>query len=389
MFYNTAELTKSFYTLQDAVFEFYSDVFFDDEKINERALALHKIIDVAFESHDISKNGLGKEWLKTIVDFQLQRITERIKIEAFKNTTPDPPFVRIGPLDYELHPDEYQWFKEVYEQQGVSMTEWTANKMSATAVYFPPIKNKHWIEFGWGYNNSSNHGVGYSPTYPDFSLLTKIKVLRIRPVSSNLTISANEQLEKLSISGEQIEQVVLEGNDNLQVLTIHYLDLLKTLDITKNRINNVYKIDASGSKNITVKCSEAQYKFSDTLRKCRVKKVQIPAQSEEIDFYARHYNWDNGYSFLKWVIKHKECQLATALTVFWLGKPMYFINKSAEDVEDYNLDNYKLLKQIEKRVLQKKYKSGSLSFNITDYLDSNELETAKQSFPPELLETTI
>ena len=385
MFYNIEELTESFYKLQDAVFEFYSDVYFDDKKINERAQALHKVIDVAFESHDISKNGLGKDWLKYIVDFQLQRITQRIKIETFKNTSPDPPFVRIGPLDYELNQVEYLWFNEVCEQQGVSMTEWAADKMSATAVYFPPIKNKHWIEFSWGYNNTSKHGVGYSPTYPDFSKLKKIKVLRIRPVSSNLTILDNEQLEKLSISGEQIEHVVLEGNDNLKVLTIHYLDLLQTLDITKNRINDLYKIDASGSKNITVKCSEAQYKFSNTLRKCRVKKVQIPSQSEEIDFYARHYNWDNGYSFLNWVIKHKECQLATALTVFWLGKPMYFINKSAEDVADYNLNNYKLLKQIEKRVQQKKYKSGSLVFSIRDHLDSNELETAKQSFPPAML----
>jgi len=392
MFYNPTELMASFYNLQDAVFEFYSDAFFDDEQVNERAQALNKLIDEAYDKHNMSGKRAGKgkrDWLKKIVNFQLKRINQRIKIETFKNSLPQPPLVRIGALDYELDQDEYSWFKEVCEKQNVSMPEWAEKKMSATVLYFPPIKEKHWVQFSWGYNHkTSKHGVGFLPNYPDFSTLKKMQSLSVYGVSSNVTISSNERMEKLNINGQYIEHLILEGNNNLGKLDISYCENLKLCDITKNHIVELYEIYASGSKNITLKCSEAQYKFSNAIRKCRVKKIQVPAQSEEIHYYVQHYNWDNGYSFLKWVIKHPECELATALTVFWLGKPLYFKDKTVEEVEAYNLDNFKLLKQIEKRVQKKKYKIGSLTFDINDYLDSAGLDTARQSFAEVMLGVT-
>lgn len=71
---------------------------------------------------------------------------------------------------------------------------------------------------------------------------------------------------------------------------------------------------------------------------------------------AYKYNWDNGIAGLTKIIRDKNCDKATALCLFWHGSPKYFYNDhTRETLEDYNLGNYELLKEIERNILTDTY----------------------------------
>ncbi len=73
---------------------------------------------------------------------------------------------------------------------------------------------------------------------------------------------------------------------------------------------------------------------------------------------AYFHNWDNGLGALVKIVKDKDCDKATALTIFWVGSPDYFYNDPGpENLEDYNKANYDLLKLIEGKVLNNDYES--------------------------------
>ncbi|MGD1843012.1 MAG: DUF4274 domain-containing protein [Thermonemataceae bacterium] len=387
---NRDELHTKFFPLQKAAFKFYTDEYFNEKEVNERAQELFTIIDEAFDQHNLKgyydNNAHDRDYLKKIVQHQLDRINNRVPIDVYKTTQPEAPFVRIGPVDHELEQQEYDWFQNVCNQQGMSTQAWVSSQIIATALYRPIIENKHWVEFHWGIRargNDTSHLV--TGEAPDFSGLTHLATLFVSSKTPELTVSS-DSLTYLSIGGDIVQKLTLLGQASLQKLHMDYLKSLNYCDISSINVADLWDIDTRGTKNLTFHCTEAQYKYCEALRKSRTKKTQIPSTSAEIDKYAAYYNWDGGYSFLNWVIKHPKCELATALNIYWLGSPLYFAGKEAEQVESYNLDNYKLLKTIEKRVLKKKYVSNQIAFDATASLDKDELEKARKSIAPELFQ---
>lgn len=392
-YYNDCpELYTDFFRLQKAVLKFYTDDYFNEKEIGDRAFELCSIIDLAFDKNNMRgyyhTNSQDRDYFKVIVQNQLTRINNKISINDYKSTQAKAPFVRIGPVDHELEQPEYDWFQEVCEQQGLNMQEWISYKVSPTAVYKPIIENKHWVSFDWGFNGRGNkdpHQI--SGEAPDFSSLSHLKTLFISSKTPELTIYS-DSITKMFASGDELQKFTLQGDCSLQELKMAFCENLTYCDISLINVLDLWEVDIQGTKNLSFKCTEAQYKYCNALKKCRAKKTQISSTSREIDIYAFRYNWDLGYAFLNWVIKHPKCELTTALTIYWSGSPLYFAGKTADEIESYNQDNYKLIKEIEKRVLKKKYISSNIPFDATSNLNNDELEKAKKVIAPELFQGT-
>lgn len=85
------------------------------------------------------------------------------------------------------------------------------------------------------------------------------------------------------------------------------------------------------------------------------KKLLSP--TEKLYKKARRHNWDNGYEKLYKILEDKNCDKGTALMMYWLSCPQYFIQfANADECESYNRDNYLFVKHIEKFILQLKKK---------------------------------
>lgn len=385
---NNPELVSEFFRLQDAVFLFFSDRFFDDDDVADRAQELKDIIHDAFVENGMKGYGNdgGKEMrrLSEIVDLHLARITSRVTVEMFKSSQPDPPAVRIGPMDYRLTPEEFAWFEQVCRDGNTTIREWTKSNICQSFWYGGPIENEHWIAFSWGYNYELN-GAGEAnfPThYPNFSTLRHLRELSICPTTPSVRISDIPSLARISINGDVVEHIVLE-KINPTEMNLMFSKSLKCCDISQLHVTKLSKLDVKGSKNLVLRCTEAQFQYSQTLRSIRgVKKDRIASNSNHIHELVQAYHFDQGLSFPKWVVKQLACDKASALTIYWLGNPINFVGKSARDVDSTEEGRYKLLKLVAKLVKQQKFQaSGSLTFDIQDHVEPHRMEAARLEIP--------
>ena len=87
--------------------------------------------------------------------------------------------------------------------------------------------------------------------------------------------------------------------------------------------------------------------------------------SENLHNKAKHYNWDNGVDNLYKIIQNKNCDKATALMIFWMGRPEWDLQfENRDKVDSYRLDEFDLLNEILERYIAGKYDScQNLSFN--------------------------
>lgn len=75
--------------------------------------------------------------------------------------------------------------------------------------------------------------------------------------------------------------------------------------------------------------------------------------------FAQQHNWDEGRDLLVRCIRHPQCSLATALLIYWLGKPHYYRQYTRRaEVADHERADFDLLSAIERRV-----KSGAFELN--------------------------
>jgi ferritin len=133
------------------------------------------------------------------------------------------------------------------------------------------------------------------------------------------------------------------------------------VDITQVDVSYLEKIDISkiGNKVDGIfKCTEAQYHYSQAIRKVKMKKELVPSSASELHQYAMLDAGEYGTKFLEWVIKQPACDKGTALSIYWKGQP-------AE--KDSGDGIYQLLKKIEKRVKQNFYQTTLYPFDYEEY----------------------
>lgn len=78
------------------------------------------------------------------------------------------------------------------------------------------------------------------------------------------------------------------------------------------------------------------------------------------------WNWDSGEEPLIWAIRRKDCELATALEVFWLANPGdYYVAYDGDrnKAEDWSLKYFDLIAEIRQRVLDGFYTHSTIAFD--------------------------
>ncbi len=89
--------------------------------------------------------------------------------------------------------------------------------------------------------------------------------------------------------------------------------------------------------------------------------------NESADCYLLHqilteYNWDNGFKLPFDIIKHQNCQLATALRAFYLADGGRYL----QEIVELNYSNQEWLSFLEYlfcRISKNEYKSNFISFS--------------------------
>jgi hypothetical protein len=91
------------------------------------------------------------------------------------------------------------------------------------------------------------------------------------------------------------------------------------------------------------------------------------ASPEEWHQVAWSWNWDNGVEELRWIIRQPTCDRGTALLVYWYGGPRYFAQYASRDeVPEYQLEEYDLVMEIERRYLAGAYLRQEIAFDPHD-----------------------
>ncbi len=85
---------------------------------------------------------------------------------------------------------------------------------------------------------------------------------------------------------------------------------------------------------------------------------------EGLHIYAQRYNWDDGPAEMLKVIRNPNCDLGTAILVYWYGGAGFYCQYADRtEVPEYELAYYDLLREIEARVSTGFYQHQSIRFD--------------------------
>ena len=80
--------------------------------------------------------------------------------------------------------------------------------------------------------------------------------------------------------------------------------------------------------------------------------------------FARDWNCDGGLEPLAQVIRLPQCELATAKLVYWRMDPIWYLQfKTRSEVPYHAREAFDLVEEIERRVRDKFYREGGLTFD--------------------------
>lgn len=81
--------------------------------------------------------------------------------------------------------------------------------------------------------------------------------------------------------------------------------------------------------------------------------------------FCDHWNWDNGLKELDFIVSQRNCDLATAATIFYLAEPGHWIDfETREHVPIHGLASYDLARKIAVNASSGYYTKNELSANI-------------------------
>lgn len=111
------------------------------------------------------------------------------------------------------------------------------------------------------------------------------------------------------------------------------------------------------------------------------------ASPDERHMAACRWNWDYGLAPLIWIIRQPDCDIATALTIYFACNPAYHLEfcGDRDKVVSVNLDGFDFLMELKNRVETNFYKHSDIAFD-----SRKELESILRSNPTRLqIEATI
>ncbi|SEJ02384.1 MULTISPECIES: DUF4274 domain-containing protein [unclassified Variovorax] len=87
------------------------------------------------------------------------------------------------------------------------------------------------------------------------------------------------------------------------------------------------------------------------------------ATPEQWHVYAARSNYDDNLPMLRWLVDNPKLDRGTALLIYWyLGAAWYVQYASEEDIEDYQQEDFEVLKLIEQRYAEGFYAASRIWF---------------------------
>lgn len=112
--------------------------------------------------------------------------------------------------------------------------------------------------------------------------------------------------------------------------------------------------------------------------------------ARKLHAFANRYNWDEGIWAMDMVARHPKCALGTALLVYWLAKPHWYLQwKTAKASDDPTA--FEMLRFIEQRVKRGGYEHAGIAFDPRDEdftSDTYDDEKKVRSLPSHMLIAT-
>ncbi|HEX4410907.1 MAG TPA: DUF4274 domain-containing protein [Xanthobacteraceae bacterium] len=98
---------------------------------------------------------------------------------------------------------------------------------------------------------------------------------------------------------------------------------------------------------------------------------------------AKNWNWDYSHAPLLWIIRQKNCDIATALEIFFLADPSYYFRwvNDRSSVPTNNLEMFDFLAELRRRLAQGFYKRSEIAFDGAEHMFhvNPALKTAEDS----------
>jgi hypothetical protein len=208
---------------------------------------------------------------------------------------------------------------------------------------------------------------------------------------SELDFNELGDLVQLGLANMPIKRLDLVNLKKLSSLSLKGLEL-DFVDIS--RCNKFSSFEVQNCKIKHLRCNELQCasipslsktaRFSTTKEKRQLMKIQ------NLHKKAVNHNWDEGLEPLKRVLTNKSCDLATALSVYWMGGPYFFAQyNSVSEARSHEKENFRFMSKLEKDILNGKFSQSVLPFNPididgTDFTQNNYPELENKRDIPEL-----
>ncbi|MCP9747041.1 DUF4274 domain-containing protein [Lacihabitans sp. CS3-21] len=213
---------------------------------------------------------------------------------------------------------------------------------------------------------------------------------------SNIDFSNFVNLQRLQI-GNETQNLVINECKFLKSIRLMKSNL-EILDISKNDFLTEVFIHESKIGNLT--CNELQsFIIPDISKKLNHKpnlEQKDIIKTFELHYKVISYNWDEGLSTLKKILKDPNCDIATATAIFWLGQPNYYLQyQKVSEVPDHSKEQFSFLKNLENRLLNNDFSKKIISFNPKTHANNNwtteslNLATAKRELDENLKKEII
>ncbi len=106
-------------------------------------------------------------------------------------------------------------------------------------------------------------------------------------------------------------------------------------------------------------------------------------EAKHLDILISEYNWDNGFGVPQMVVDNKNCELATALKIFYLADGYSYLQQTKHE----NSKWYQFVSCLFDRILSGDFKVGNLSYKIS--LTKTQIYKLRKGNIPEVFLTDI
>ena len=139
--------------------------------------------------------------------------------------------------------------------------------------------------------------------------------------------------------------------------------------------------------------------LSDEERDCLSTNIAWLERTDPDDWHrvALDFNWSEPLYLLDWIVRRAECDVATALTIFWKGEPGYWIadeSRLADKPNGFSYLNKHMCAYIATRISEGGYSRSKIAYapdtwTKKDYVDlaarAAQLEKPKFGVHPDLI----